>query len=130
MIVRSKDAIALVTLAMVKGSDAEGNAAGNIPWYTASERSACTSAPSVAVQPSSTGCSPNIGVRACFSRLCSFGLLHVNTELYASLTRLIAPRGCNWPVAPTACGFPSVKASSCRWQLAHDSVPFSDIRLL
>ena len=70
-----------------------------------------------------------MGLNACSSRECTLGSLQLNESLYATFTRLIALRGCSCPVAPTACAFPSVKASSWRWQLAQEVVPLTEIRL-
>src|ERR1019366_9177182 len=79
--------------------------------------------------PSSTGCSPYIGTSACFSSDFICGLLHVSEPLQATLTRLIAPRECDSPVAPNPTARPSVKASSCLWQVAQEDLPFTDRRV-
>ena len=45
---------------------------------------------------------------------------HVSASRYATLTSDIGLRGCSWPVEPSPRARPSVKASDCTWQVAHE----------
>ncbi len=78
-------------------------------------------------RPSSTGCSPNIGVKSLLLQFLQLRIapgepravrdVHQTRSRRASASRLVAP-------SPT--GFPSVNASSCLWQVPHEDLPFTD----